>query len=102
MGNLGEVRIGKHHTTHKKRAIKIFSKRLMQKSQVSRVHYEIQLMKSFDHPNICKVYEYFEDDTRIYLVMELLSGGSLRDRIVKRKRSHFEEEEVASVIQQVL
>jgi calcium-dependent protein kinase len=34
-------------------------------------------MKTFDHPNIVKVFEWFEDDERIYLVMELLTGGDL-------------------------
>ena len=45
---------------------------------------EIILMKILDHPNIIKLYEVYEGEYHIYLVMELLKGGELFDRIVKK------------------
>lgn len=39
-----------------------------------RFRFEIDLVKSLDHPNIVRVYETFEDATDVYLVMELCSG----------------------------
>ena len=97
-GNLGEVRKAKHIESGQNRAIKIFSKLLLQKNQIDRVKYEINLMKTFDHPNICRIYEWLEDNARVYVVMEYLTGGDLHDRIVARKRTYFTEEEIASVI----
>ena len=40
---------------------------------------EIEIMKTIDHPNLVKIYEYFEDRDRIYIVMEILEGGELFD-----------------------
>jgi len=56
-------------------------------------------MKTFDHPGIVKIYEWFEDKERIYIVMELLQGGDLHSRIIMRKNLRFEEEEIASIVQ---
>lgn len=35
-----------------------------------------------DHPNVVKMYEYFEDQASIYIVTEFLSGGELFDRVI--------------------
>jgi eukaryotic-like serine/threonine-protein kinase len=43
---------------------------------------ESQLIASFDHPNITKIYERGEDDGLLYIVMELLEGMTLADRYV--------------------
>lgn len=55
-------------------------------------------MKSFDHPNIVKIHEWFEDKERIYMVQELLLGGDLHERIIMYKNRRFEEEEIASIV----
>jgi calcium-dependent protein kinase len=34
-----------------------------------------------DHPNILKLYEYFEDEKNVYIIMEYLRGGSVYDRM---------------------
>ena len=36
---------------------------------------EIHIMKSIAHPNIVELYDCFEDQRHIYLVLEYLSGG---------------------------
>ena len=41
---------------------------------------EINIMIELDHPNIIKLYEYYENEKNIYLIMELSPGGELFDR----------------------
>lgn len=61
---------------------------------------EIELLKSMDHPNICKIYDVFEDKFNLYLVLEHLGGGELYDRIVERNRYH--EKDSKPIIKQML
>ena len=48
-----------------------------------------------DHPNILKLYEYFEDDKNVYLVTEICKGCELFDRIIENE---FFTEPVAAKI----
>lgn len=41
-------------------------------------------MRTLDHPNIIKLYESFEDEKNIYLILELCEGGELFDRITEK------------------
>ena len=43
---------------------------------------EVNILRSLDHPNILKVYEFYEDNKHFYIVTELLTGGELFDRII--------------------
>ena len=45
---------------------------------------EINNLKDLDHPNILKMYEFFEDEKRYYIVTDICKGGELFDEIVAR------------------
>lgn len=49
-----------------------------------------------DHPNIVKLYEVYEDNKYLHLVMEYCSGGELFDRIATVGR--YSEVEAANII----
>lgn len=52
-------------------------------------------MKELDHPNLVKLYETYETDKDIYLVMEYCEGGELFSRIENgNKMSENEAKEV--------
>ena len=48
-----------------------------------------------DHPNVIKLYEYFEDDKNVYLITELCTGGELFDLIIEKE--YFSEKFAASI-----
>lgn len=58
-----------------------------------------------DHPNILKVFEFFLDEDRLYIVTELVEGSELLAEVNRKKgtkHTYFEEEEAALLIKQVL
>lgn len=57
-------------------------------------------MKEMEHPNIIRLYETFEDDQNVYLVMELCEGGELFDRIITE--GTFSEKAAAAYVRQIL
>lgn len=45
---------------------------------------EARLLYSLNHPNIPKVYDFFVDDGKYYLVMEFIEGTSLETLVIER------------------
>ncbi|XP_047364069.1 calcium/calmodulin-dependent protein kinase type 1 isoform X6 [Vespa velutina] len=52
------------------------------------------------HPNIVQLLETYEDKIKVYLVMELVTGGELFDRIVEK--GSYTEKDASGLIRQVL
>ena len=42
---------------------------------------EVEILKTLDHPNVVKVYEYFEDEQQYYIVMEYCEGGDIFNKL---------------------
>ena len=61
---------------------------------------EITILQKLDHPNVLKLFEYFDEDKDIYLVTERCKGGELFDRIVEE--SFFSEYDSAKIFRQIL
>ena len=61
------------------RALKEISKEQMETNEESssELKNEIEILKNLDHPNIMKIYEFFEDEKNIYLINEFCGGGDV-------------------------
>ena len=68
-GAHSKVLLGSSNRTGERVAIKILEKKLQSDQYLSRYIKEIQMMKSLQCPYILRVYEYFEDEERIYVIM---------------------------------
>ena len=47
---------------------------------------EIHVMIDMDHPNIVRLYEVYQSQTSLYLVLELCTGGELYDDLINREQ----------------
>lgn len=99
-GAFGQVRVAQNRDSGAKRAVKMLTKATMDDDEKRMLFNEINILKEIDHPNIVKMYEYFEDDKRFYIVTELCKGGELFDEIIARGK--FGEKDAAVLIKQVL
>ena len=63
-------------------AIKIVRAELAgQRMWAARLAREVRLARQIQHPHVCRVFDFQQADGRVFLVMELAEGGTLRDEI---------------------
>jgi len=62
---------------------------------------EVKIMKSLDHPNICKLFETYERAGLAYYVMELCEGKDLFDHLFNVDSPRLDEPTAAAVIRQL-
>ena len=74
-GGYGQVYLVKHIKIEKERAMKVIP--IKSKNAEEKTDEEIELLKNLDHPNIVKLFEYFCDDEKYYLITEYCEGGDL-------------------------
>ena len=96
-GASGRVKIAKHRLTGQLAAIKILPLQPLVNSRASLatqqarseklrlgIDREIIMMKLMNHPNIMRIYDVYEGDKELYLVLEYVKGGELFDYLVNR------------------
>jgi len=101
-GGMSKIYAAQHPTlVHRKIAIKFLKPELVVNEQVrQRFINEAQTMSLLNHPQIVSVFELFEEDGKIGIVMELLSGVDLKNYVEKYGR--LNEQEVVNVFSLVL
>jgi calcium-dependent protein kinase len=106
IGTFSEVRKVESTVTNATRAVKVVNKmHLTNVEDIKRFFYEIEILRDLDHPNVLKVFEYFQDKDRLYILTEYVKGGELLTEMNRRKatkQQFFTEEEAAFMIKQVL
>jgi hypothetical protein len=101
-GACGSVVAVKHRTTGELYAMKVISIDTVG-GTLEELKKEIDLQKRLDHPNICKIFESYEDRTtkEVFIIMEICTGGSLVSRM-KTHRHGYGERAAATLIEKML
>lgn len=81
------------------RAVKVLSKAYMEDKNVVDFQNEVAINLMLDHPNITRIYEWFEDENRYMLISELVKGGELYELITEKKA--FEVREAGIILKQL-
>ncbi|KAF9446682.1 Pkinase-domain-containing protein [Macrolepiota fuliginosa MF-IS2] len=98
-GASGRVKIAKHRRTGQLAAVKILpiaplvnsrsslaTQQAKSEKQRLGIDREITMMKLMNHPNIMRIYDVFEGEKELFLVLEYIQGGELFDFLVNRGR----------------
>ncbi|XP_018901416.2 LOW QUALITY PROTEIN: uncharacterized protein Nuak [Bemisia tabaci] len=99
-GTYGKVQLGINKETGQEVAIKIIKKcKIKTEADLIRIRREIQIMSSVRHPNIIHIYEVFENQDKMVLVMEYAAGGELYEYL--NERNVLTEEEARRIFRQI-
>lgn len=98
-GAFSEVILAKDLKTNELVAIKCIKRKAL-KGKEENLHNEISVLRKLKHPNIVELVDTFEDQQFVYLVMELVTGGELFDRIVAK--GSYTERDASKLIKQIL
>ena len=86
------------------RACKYLPKSNIKESDLQKFRREINILMKTDHPNIIKLYEVFETNKYLYLIMEKCNGGELFDHIINHISSGrmYSEKTAANLFLQIM
>ena len=101
-GGYGKVYEVKNKKTGEIRACKHLSK--LSIKNLAKFELEINILIKADHPNIIKLYEIFESQRSLYLVMDECKGGEVFDRIIEhiQKKEMYSEKDAANIFEKLM
>ncbi|KAG8592793.1 hypothetical protein GDO81_000627 [Engystomops pustulosus] len=83
-------------------AIKMIDKKAMQRvGMVQRVRNEVEIHCQLKHPSILELYNYFEDNNYVYLILEMCHNGEM-NRYLKNRKKPFTEKEARHFMEQIV
>lgn len=96
-GKFGNVYLAREKNSKYIVALKVLFKNQLQQSNVEhQLRREIEIQSHLRHPNILRLYGYFYDSTRVYLILEYAAKGELYKELQRCGR--FDEKRTATYI----
>uniref|UniRef100_A0AAG5CNH6 Aurora kinase n=1 Tax=Anopheles atroparvus TaxID=41427 RepID=A0AAG5CNH6_ANOAO len=95
-GKFGNVYLAREKETKFVVALKVlFKKQVKSQGIEHQVRREIEIQSHLRHPNILRMYGYFHDESRIYLILEYAQGGTLFKEQQQQPGKRFPEKQCA-------
>lgn len=77
-------------------ALKVIFKQQIEKYKLHhQMRREMEIQTALRHPNVLKLFGWFDDDERIFLILEYAHGGELYREL--RRLGHLSEKQAATV-----
>ena len=84
-GSFSTVKLGYQIFTQDPVAVKIVNKCMIKSdADMQWLMREVEVMRNLNHPGIVKLYDFIEDESAYYMVIEYCGGGELFDFIIAR------------------
>mmetsp|Transcript_50417 Transcript_50417/g.117679 ORF Transcript_50417/g.117679 Transcript_50417/m.117679 type:complete len:568 (-) Transcript_50417:94-1797(-) len=83
-----------------KYAIKAFTTVNLSREAKAQLETEVDVFLGMDHPHVARLFDVYESEHHLHLVMECMEGKELFDRVTERKR--FSEYDAAEAVRQML
>ncbi|XP_076897387.1 CBL-interacting serine/threonine-protein kinase 23-like [Bidens hawaiensis] len=100
-GTFAKVKFARNIESGEHVAIKILDKeKVLKHKMITQIKREISTMKLIRHPNVIRMYEVMASKTKIYIVLEFVTGGELFDKVATRGR--LKEDEARKYFQQLI
>lgn len=101
-GKFGKVYLARERSSKYIVALKVlFKNGLITSNTEHQLRREIEIQSQLRHPNILRLFGYFYDDHRIYLILEYAGKGELFGELHKKNSSRFTERQAAAYIAQL-
>lgn len=99
-GKFGHVYLARERKSGFIVALKVLYREQLEDAKVEKqLRREIEIQSHLRHPNILRLYGYFYDEKRVYLILEYAPNGELYKKL--REITRFPEEQAAQYIQQM-
>nr|KYP70141.1 Serine/threonine-protein kinase Aurora-1 [Cajanus cajan] len=96
-GKFGHVYLAREKTSNHIVALKVLFKSQLQQSQVvHQLRREVEIQSHLRHPHILRLYGYFYDQKRVYLILEYAPKGELYKELQRCK--YFSERRAATYV----
>lgn len=96
-GKFGNVYLAREKETKFVLALKVLSKKQVGDQGIEhQVRREIEIQSHLRHPNILRMYGFFHDEQRLYMILEYAPGGTLFNAL--KKDTRFDEKKSAKYI----
>ncbi|KAL9266737.1 CBL-interacting protein kinase 32-like protein [Drosera capensis] len=100
-GTFAKVKFARNIETGEPVAIKILDKeKVLKHKMAEQIRREVATMKRIKHPNVVRLLEVMGSKTKIFIVLEYVTGGELFDKIANNGR--MREDEARRYFQQLI
>eukprot|EP00268_Persea_americana_P051653 TRINITY_DN571_c2_g1_i1.p1 TRINITY_DN571_c2_g1~~TRINITY_DN571_c2_g1_i1.p1 ORF type:complete len:416 (+),score=61.52 TRINITY_DN571_c2_g1_i1:395-1642(+) len=100
-GTFAKVKFAQNTETGESVAMKVLDRRtIIKHKMVEQIKREISIMKLVRHPYVVRLHEVLASRTKIYIILEFITGGELFDKIVHHGR--LSESESRRYFQQLI
>ncbi|XP_030642462.1 SNF related kinase b [Chanos chanos] len=90
-GHFAVVKLARHVFTGQLVAVKVIDKTKLDAMAAGHLLQEVRCMKLVQHPNVVRLYEVIDTQTKLYLILELGDGGDMYDYIMRHEGGVAEE-----------